>query len=297
MDQDRRGLWYGVAAYTTWGVAPIFWKWLGGVPAIQQAAHRVVWSVPVLLVAVIVLKRLPRLRAALSRPRTVLIAAAAAVLLVCNWSTYVWAIATEQIVESSLGYFINPLFTVALGVVLLGERLRPAGVVAVLLAFTGVAYMTIRLGELPWISLALAGTFGLYGLLKKRAEAAPPLEGLLGETSIAMVPALAFIIVLAVRGEGSFGTGWGDTLLLVAAGAVTAAPLLMFGAAAQRIPLSTVGLLQYLAPTLQFLLGVAVYEEPVVADQLVGFVFVWVALVIFTVDNLRAGRAGPAPAA
>jgi chloramphenicol-sensitive protein RarD len=290
MSRHRQGIWFGVAAYTTWGVAPAFWKLLGDVPALQQMAHRVVWAVPLLAAAVLLLGRRAVLARAAGTPGTVVVTAMSAALLAANWGVFVWAIADERIVEVSLGYFINPLLSVALGVVLLRERLRPAQVVAVALATAGVAYMTIRLGELPWVSLVLAGTFALYGLLKKRPEAAPPLEGLLGETIVAGIPALVFILIAGSGGDGAFGAEWGDTLLLVATGAVTATPLLLFGAAAQRVPLSTVGLLQYLAPSLQFLLGVAAYGESVTSDQLVGFGFVWVALAVFTADNMRAAR-------
>lgn len=293
MEQHRRGLWYGVAAYAIWGIAPAFWKLLDGVPAVQQTAHRVVWSVPILGAAVVLLGRRDRLRDALRDRRTVALTALAGVLLIANWGVFIWAIASGRIVEASLGYFINPLLSVALGVLVLGERLRRAQGVAVGLATIGVAYMTVRLGAVPWVSLALAGTFGLYGLIKKRPEAAPPLEGLLGEISMGAVPALVLLVALGIRGEGAFFAGTGDTLLLIATGAVTAAPLLLFGAAAQRIPLSTVGLLQYLAPTLQFVLGAAVYGEAVGAAQLVGFGFVWTALVVFAADNYRAARQTP----
>lgn len=293
MEQHRRGLWYGVAAYAIWGIAPAFWKLLDGVPAVQQTAHRVVWSVPILGAAVVLLGRRDRLRDALRDRRTVALTALAGVLLIANWGVFIWAIASGRIVEASLGYFINPLLSVALGVLVLGERLRRAQGVAVGLATIGVAYMTVRLGAVPWVSLALAGTFGLYGLIKKRPEAAPPLEGLLGEISMGAVPALVLLVALGLRGEGAFFAGTGDTLLLIATGAVTAAPLLLFGAAAQRIPLSTVGLLQYLAPTLQFVLGAAVYGEAVGAAQLVGFGFVWTALVVFAADNYRAARQTP----
>jgi len=290
VEQHRRGLWFGVAGYAIWGIAPVFWKLLDHVPAIELTAHRVVWSVPVLGVAVVLLGRRSHLRRSLQNRRTVMVTALAGMLLIANWGVFVWAITSEHIVEASLGYFINPLLSVALGVVVLGERLRRAQVWAVGLAFVGVAYMTIRLGEFPWISLVLAGSFAVYGLIKKRPEAAPPLEGLLGEIWLGLVPALVLLIVLGSRGEGAFAVGAGDTLLLIATGTVTAAPLLFFGAAVQRVPLSTVGLLQYLAPTVQFALGVAVYGETVEADQMIGFVFVWMALIVFSIDNLRANR-------
>ncbi|MCB2223348.1 MAG: EamA family transporter RarD [Actinobacteria bacterium] len=292
MDEHRRGLWYGVAAYGIWGVAPAFWKLLDGVPAVEQTAHRVVWSVPMLLAAVLLLRRRDRLRAMLADRRALAITAAASVLLTANWLVFVWAVASGRIVEASLGYFINPLLSVALGVVVLRERLRPAAIAAVVLAAAGVAYMTVRLGSLPWVSLVLAGSFAVYGLLKKRPQAAPPLEGLLGEAAVALPAALGLVVVLAARGDGAFGVSAGDSLLLAATGVVTVAPLLCFGAAVQRVPLSTVGLLQYLAPTLQFVLGAAVYGEEVTGDQAVGFAFVWLALAVFTADNLRVARRG-----
>lgn len=298
MEQHRRGFWFGVAGYAIWGVAPVFWKLLDHVPALELTAHRVVWSVPVLGLAIVLLGRRNHLRRSLQDRRTVVVTALAGMLLITNWGIFVWAITSGHIVEASLGYFINPLLSVALGVVVLGERLRRAQVWAVGLAFIGVAYMTVRLGEVPWVSLVLAGSFAVYGLIKKRPEAAPPLEGLLGEIWLGLVPALVVLIALGARGEGAFGVGVGDTVLLIATGAVTAAPLLFFGAAVQRVALSTVGLLQYLAPTLQFILGVVVYGETVVADQLIGFAFVWVALLVFSVDNLRSNRAiAPGPAA
>lgn len=298
MEQHRRGLWFGVAGYAIWGVAPAFWKQLDHVPALELTAHRVVWSVPILAVAIVLLGRRSHLRRSLQDRRTVVVTALAGMMLIANWAIFIWAITSGRIVEASLGYFINPLLSVALGVVVLGERLRRAQIWAVGLAFIGVAYMTVSLGEVPWVSLVLAGSFAVYGLVKKRPEAAPPLEGLLGEIWLGFVPALVFLVVLGASGEGAFGVGRGDTALLVATGAVTAAPLLFFGAAVQRVPLSTVGLLQYLAPTLQFILGVAVYGETVVADQMIGFAFVWVALIVFSIDNLRSNRVIPqAPAA
>lgn len=293
MDQHRLGLWFGISSYAIWGVSPIYWKWLGGVPVLQQAAHRVVWTIPILLVVIVLRGRLGRLRAALRSPRTMLLALSAGALLAANWGIYLWAVDADRLLEASLGYFINPLLSVALGVVVLRERLRPAQTAAVGLASAGVLYMTLRIGELPWISLTLAGTFALYGLLKKSPEAAAPLEGLLGETAAVGIPALAFLIGVGVAGEGGFGSGWVDTLLLIGAGGVTASPLLLFGGAVQRIPLSTVGILQYLAPSLQFLLGIAVYGEPLSGDRLIGFGFVWVALIVFTVDNLRRRRPAP----
>jgi len=183
------------------------------------------------------------------------------------------------------------LLLVALGVFVLRERLTRAQTASIALAAAGVAYMAVRLGSLPWISLVLAGTFGVYGLLKKGRQAAPALEAVFGETSLMAIPGLIFVIALAGRGEGTFGGDVGTSLLLVAAGAVTATPLLLFGIAAQRIPLATIGILQYLAPTLQFLLGVFAYGEEMTRDQLIGFILVWLALALYTADNLRAARA------
>ena len=291
MGHQRGGIWAGVAAYTIWGVAPAFWKLIDDVPALEQMAHRVIWAPPLLLIALALRGRLAILREELLRPGALRLMVIAAVVLSCNWLTFIWAVITDRVLDVSLGYFINPLLLVALGVLVLRERLTRAQTVAIGLAVAGVAYMAVRVGSLPWISLVLAGTFGMYGLLKKQGRAAPAVEAVFGETGLMAVPGLMFVVVLAVRGESTFGSDPGTSLLLIGAGAVTAAPLLLFGTAAQRIPLTTVGILQYLAPSIQFLLGVLAFGERVTRDQMIGFILVWLALALYTADNLRAARA------
>jgi chloramphenicol-sensitive protein RarD len=285
--EHRRGIWYGVAAYVLWGLSPIFWNLIEGVPAIEVLAHRVVWSIPVLIAAVAVRGRWPQLKAAASNRATVVVAVIAGTLLSINWGVFIWAVTSGRIVESSLGYFINPLVSVALGVIVLREHLRPAQRVAVLIAAVGVVVMTLLAGVVPWVALVLAFSFGFYGLLKKRREAAPPIEGLLGESVVAALPLTVLLVVLAGGGEGAFGRSEVTTALLVASGLVTVVPLLLFGAAAQRIPLSMVGILQYLAPTIQLVIGITIYDETVSGPELVGFAMVWIALAVYTIDSLH----------
>ena len=285
--EQRKGIWLAVAAYSFWGFIPIFWKALDSVPALELLAHRIVWSAPLLFLLIVGRKHLGVLRDSFRTPGTAATAMAGGVLLSINWGTFVWAITTSHIVEASLGYFINPLVSVALGVVVLREHLSPAQRIAVGIAVVGVAGMTILSGVLPWISLILAFSFGTYGLLKKRKSAAPPIEGLFMESTFVAVPALVYLWILAGNGSGSFGSSTTTTLLLIGAGAVTIFPLILFGAAAQRIPLSTLGILQYIAPILQLLVGVVLYGEAVSSGEWFGFVLVWIALAVFTIDNAR----------
>jgi len=294
--ERRRGTWYAVTAYVLWGITPIFWNELRGIPAVELLAHRILWSLPLLLLVIALRRRWATLRRVFSSPRTAATAAAAGGLLAVNWGVYVWAVTSNHIVDASLGYYINPLVSVALGVVVLHERLRPAQKAAVAIAAVGVTGMAVMLQVVPWISLTLAFSFGFYGLLKKREAAAPPLEGLLGETTVLTLPAVVYLGMLAGAGTGHFGSDLSTSLLLAAAGAVTVFPLLLFGAAAQRIPLSTIGLLQYLAPTLQLLVGVWLYGESMGPANLFGFVTVWIALVLYSVDTVRAGRLAAAEA-
>ena len=200
-----RGLWYGVAAYTIWGLSPLYWKALGDVDSLQVLANRVVWAAPVLALVIVLRRRTAQMRDALRDPRTVMVAVLAAVFLALNWGVFIWGVAAGHVVEISLGYFINPLISVALGVVVLGERLRGGQMLAVAFAAAGVLYMTISVGSVPWISLVLAFSFGLYGLLKKRAEAAPALEGLTAEVSIVAVPAFVWIVLQALTGDSALG--------------------------------------------------------------------------------------------
>ncbi|MGC8856416.1 MAG: EamA family transporter RarD [Anaerolineae bacterium] len=280
----KKGILYGVGAYALWGFFPIYWKLLHHVPALQLLGHRIGWSFLLLAAVIWFSGQWPELRAALHK-RTLGIYSIAALLIGLNWLTYVWAVNAGYIVETSLGYFINPLLSVLMGVIFLRERLRAAQWLPVGLAAAGVIYLTFVYGRLPWIALALAFTFGLYGLVKKLAPLGS-LYGLTLETGILFLPALLYLIFVERSGQGAFlHSGLLSDALMVGAGVVTTIPLLMFASAARSIPLTMVGILQYIAPTLQFMLGVFVYKEPFDHAHLIGFSIVWLALVIFWVEN------------
>jgi chloramphenicol-sensitive protein RarD len=286
----NKGILAGIGAYTLWGLFPIYWRLLEEVPAIEILAHRMVWSL--LFVAVILtiqmdwhwLKEVSRNR------RTMLTYTLAAILLSVNWFTYIWAVNAGYVVEASLGYFINPLVNILLGVIFLGEKLRTGQVAAVVLAGLGVIYLTVSYGSLPWISLVLAFTFGMYGLIKKTA----PLESMHGfslETMVLFLPALGFLLYRGATGIGAFvQQGTAVTLLLILAGPVTSIPLLLFGYSARRIPLSMLGFIQYIAPTLQFMLGVFVYAEPFPPARLLGFCIIWTALLVYSLEGVFFNR-------
>lgn len=277
----KRGNLLAIGAYLIWGFMPVYIKLLKSVAPLQILGHRIVWSFLLLLLVLLALRQMKGLRQALSQGKSLLIYAVASLLLAANWLTYIFAVNSERVVESSLGYFINPLVSVVFGVVFFREKLRPAQWLAVGIATAGVAYLTWEYGRLPYVALALAGTFGLYGLVKKVAPLGA-LHGLTLETAILFLPAMGYLAVVAWQGEGAFGAqGLGFDLLLAFAGVVTAVPLLMFGAAARQIPLSMVGIFQYIAPTCQFLLGVLAYHESFSGARLVGFGVIWVALVLF----------------
>ena len=282
-----RGLWYGLCAYTLWGLFPVYFKLTGFVPPDQVIAHRIVWSF--LLLGVIVALG-SRHREVTPAGNVVRLYLAAAMLIAVNWFIYVWAVAHNFILETSLGYFITPLVNVLLGVVILGERMRALQWVAVGFAAAGVGYLTVVYGNVPWIAIGLALTFGTYGLVKKKA----PLGSVVGltlETGLLLLPALTFLVVAEFRGDGAFlRLGPGSMLLIAASGPITTLPLVLFAAAVQRIPLSTIGILQFIAPTVQFALGVMVYEEPFTGRKLVGFALVWVAVFVFGAEGIVANR-------
>lgn len=279
-----RGLLIGLAAYVIWGLSPIFWKQLGGVAALDTVAWRVTFASVTLVVLVVVLGRRADLRAAAASPRDRLASTAAAALIAVNWLVYVWAIGDERVVEASLGYFMNPIMNVVLGVVVLRERLRSAQWTAVAFASAGVLWLTITLGTLPWVSLTLALSFALYGLIRKVAPAGP-VVGLSMEMALLILPAL---LLLAARGNVADDVTDGSTaIFLVLTGLITAVPLLLFTTSARAVPLSTLGLLQYVAPTLQFLLGVLVYDEAFDRTRLIGYSVVWLGLAVFAVDSVR----------
>ncbi len=282
----KKGVWLGIGAYSAWGLFPIYWKWLHQVSAVQLLAHRIVWSFLLLALVLLVVRQWRAFRTEAFHWRTIGIYFASGVLLSINWGTYVWAVNAGYIVETSLGYFINPLLSVLLGVIILHERLRRGQWIAVGLAGAGVLYLTLIYGSPPWIALTLAFSFGLYGLVKKLAPLGA-LHGLTLETGLLFGPMLFYLIFAEVRGEGLFlHTDGVSTLLMIGTGIVTVVPLLMFAAAVRLIPLSLAGILQYIAPTLQFLIGVLIFKEPFTPTQLIGFGLVWLALLVFTAENL-----------
>ena len=287
MTATRRGTLYGAGAYLLWGLFPLYWPLLAPSSPLEVLAHRVLWSLVVVVVLLGVTRRVEQVRAAVRDRRRLAQIALAAVVIAVNWGTYIYGVTNDRVVETSLGYFVNPIVTVLLGVVVLGERLRPAQWAALGAAFVAVVVLTVENGSPPWIALVLAFSFGTYGLLKKTAGVGA-VEGLAVETAVLLPVAAVYVAVL---GGGTFATeGVGHGALLALSGVVTAIPLLLFGAAASRIPLSTLGVLQYLAPTMQFLLGITLFDEPLPAVKLLGFVLVWCAVALFTVDLLRHGR-------
>jgi chloramphenicol-sensitive protein RarD len=285
-----RGLVYGVLAYGLWGVVPLFWRLLLSVPPIELLAHRVFWGLGAFGVLAAGTGQLGAVRAGFADRRTIQVMALSGALLAVNWGTFILAVATQHLLDASLGYFINPLVSVALGTVVLGERLRRLQWIALALAATGVIMLTARVGHLPWIALVLATTFGIYGLVRKTA-AVNSLVGSTLETALMFPLALVYLGILAASGTGSLGhASLTIQVLLVATGVITAVPLLLFTSAARRLRLSTLGFLQYLAPTLQFLLAVLVFHEPFVPIQGVAFALIWTALVVFSVDAIRQSR-------
>lgn len=286
----NKGIWNGLAAYVMWGFFPIYWKLLHDVPALQVIGHRIAWSFVLLIIVILASKQWKEFRSAALEPKTIAIYFIAAVLLSINWLIYVWGVNAGFIVETSLGYFINPLISVLLGVLFLRERLRTMQWVPITLAATGVIYLTVTYGRLPWIAISLAVSFGIYGLVKKLAPLGS-LYGLTLETALVFPMALICLAFVGFTGTGSFlREGLLTDILLIGTGVVTSIPLLMFASAARQIPLTMIGVLQYIAPTLQFLIGVFLYHEPFDQSRLIGFSMVWLALVIFWVENYLANR-------
>lgn len=288
MSDHAKGLWLGIGAYVLWGVLPVYLKLLSGVPAVQVLAHRVLWSLLLLGLIVVLLRRVAGIRAA-ARGRTLALLAGSATLIAVNWLVYIWAVGHAHVLEASLGYFINPLVNVALGVVVLGERVGRVQWAAVGVAALGVATMAVAGGGSVWISLTLAMSFGLYGLIRK-VVAIDALGGLTIETLLLAGPALAVLAVAGAGGEGAFGRDPHVDLLLVGAGAVTAAPLLLFGAAAKRLRFATLGLLQYIAPTLQLLQAVLLFGEPLRGYHVAAFALIWTGCAIYAAAGWRASR-------
>jgi chloramphenicol-sensitive protein RarD len=289
---NRRGLIFGFAAYGLWGLFPLYWPLLKPASATEILANRMAWSLVVMAVLLAVRRRWAWIAELRRTPGKVLLLCAAAVLVSANWGVYIWAVNRHQVVETSLGYFINPLVTVLLGVLVLRERLRPLQWVAVGIGAVAILELVVGYGKLPWIALVLAFSFGSYGLLKKLANV-PAVESMAVETGFQFLPALAYLAFLQSRGTAALGhTHWTVTLLLALSGLVTVVPLLLFAAAAIRLPLSTVGLLQFLTPILQLSCGVFIAHETVPGSEWVGFAIVWLALALLTYDSLTRVRKG-----
>ncbi|MBB3729141.1 EamA family transporter RarD [Nonomuraea dietziae] len=289
MPDQRRGVLYGVAAYVLWGLFPLYWPLLKPSGAIEILAHRMAWSL-VAVVAILAVRRHWSWFRQLTRRQLGLLGLAA-MLITVNWGTYIYGVNSGHVVESALGYFINPLVSVLFGVILLKERLRTLQWVAVGFGTLAVLVLTIDYGRLPWIALTLAMSFGIYGLVKKKANVGAA-ESLTVETLVLLAPALAYLVYLEQSGGSTFGDhGPWHALLLAGGGVVTAVPLLFFTASAIRVPLTTIGLLQYIAPILQFLVGVLIVKETMPPSRWAGFAIVWLALAVFTYDSLRSARA------
>jgi chloramphenicol-sensitive protein RarD len=286
-DEARRGFLFGVAAYGLWGLFPLYWPLLEPAGAVELLAHRVAWSAVTMVLLVALLRRGSRVRALLRSPRTRWLLMLAAALISVNWGMFIYGVNSGQVVEVSLGYFINPLVTVLAGVVVLGERLRRAQWAALGLAASAVVGLTLAIGSPPWIALTLAFSFAGYGLVRKKADVGA-IEGLTVETLLVVPLALAYLWWLGAAGQAQSLDDWPWHLVLLAtSGLVTALPLVCFGAAATRVPLTTLGLLQYATPTLHFLIGVLVYGEEMPAARWVAFAVIWLALAVFSLDSLH----------
>lgn len=290
MPDSRRGLVLGALAYILWGTFPLYWTLLEPGGAVEILAHRILWSLGTMLLILVLWRRGPQLKALLRDRRRVLIISAAAVVISINWGAYIWGVNNGRVVETSLGYFVNPLVTVLMGVLILGERLRRLQWVAMGIAFVAVVVLTFDYGRPPWVALVLAFSFGTYGLAKKQA-AVGAVESITLETLVLAPIATAYVVWLMSTGQSNFGShGLGHALLFTTTGVITAIPLMLFGAAAIRVSMVSLGLLQYLAPTIQFALGILVFREDMPASRWIGFALVWVALVLFTVETVNHRR-------
>ncbi|MEU6075822.1 EamA family transporter RarD [Micromonospora sp. NPDC047074] len=286
----RLGYVYSITAYLIWGFFPVYLKLMRPAGPVEILAHRIVWSVAFVALLLAAMRNIGFLRTLLRRPRALAGIGVAAALIAVNWGTYIYGVTTDRVVETALGYFINPLVVVLLGVTVLRERLRPAQWVALGIGGLAVAVLTVDYGRLPYLALTLGLTFAGYGLVKKRLGL-PAAEGLFVESAVLALPALAYLVWLGADGGATFGqVSIGHTALLVSAGAATAIPLLLFAGAANRLPLTTLGMVQYLAPILQLGCGVLIFHEPMPPARVAGFALVWLALIVFTVDALRHTR-------
>lgn len=288
-----RGLAFAVSAYVMWGFLPLYLKALSHIPPVEVVAHRIIWSVPVAAGLLIVLRRTNDLRVALRSPRMLAMGCLTAALISVNWAIYVWSISAGRALDAALGYYINPLFSVFLGAVLLRERLTRAQTVAILLAAAAVVVLTVEAGSLPWPALGLTFSWGLYAFFKKWLPVGPN-QGFLLEVLILSPAALGYVLYLGTTGAGNFAARAGDTALLMGAGVATAVPLIVYANGAKLLRLSTIGVLQYIAPTMIFLVAVLVFGEPMGRARMIAFPMIWAALVIYSASLLRQARRRPA---
>ncbi|MEZ8143632.1 MULTISPECIES: EamA family transporter RarD [Enterovibrio] len=285
--QTRRGIFLAIGAYSMWGIAPIYFKALTDVPALEVVMHRVLWSFFFLAIIVKMSGSFARVKLLLKDTKRLALLTVTAVVIAANWLIFIWAVGNNLMLDASLGYFINPLFNVVLGMVFLGERFRRLQWVAVALAFSGVAIQVITFGSLPWVALVLAGSFGCYGLLRKKINV-DAATGLFIETAVLLPASAIYLLFIADSATSNMlDNSWSMNLLLIAAGIVTTLPLLCFNGAATKLRLSTLGFFQYIGPTIMFFLAVGIYTEPFTADKATTFAFIWTALAIFTFDAVR----------
>lgn len=289
----RRGFLLALGAYLLWGLLPFYMKAVAHLPLIEVIAHRIVWSVPIAAAVLVWAGRTADFKAAIRSPRTIAMAALTATLISVNWGIYVWAISVDRTVETALGYYINPLVSIVVGAALLGERLDKLQITAVVLAAIAVAVLTVDAGKLPWVSLALAFSFAAYGFFRKTLPIGPS-QGFLLEILLLSVPALGYIVFLIANGQDHFISSNGaDTALLIGCGPVTAVPLLLFAFGAKLLRLSTIGIMQYIAPTMVFLIAVLIFDEPFGTTQAIAFALIWAALAMYSWSMFRGREIRP----
>ena len=289
MSKNKLGLLFGVSAYSLWGAFPLYWPLLEPANPLEIVSHRAVWTLVFCFIVLAATKALKSTLVTLKRPTVAVKLFLSSLLISINWLVYIWATNNEHVVEASLGYYINPLIIIGFGVIFLKEKMRPLQWAAVSIATLGVLVLTFDYGRLPWIALALAVSWGSYGLIKKQLGLGA-LEGLAIETFISSFFYLAYLIYIGNQGSGQFGQSWGLTALLISAGAVTAIPLLLFNGSTNRLPFTTIGLLQYITPTLQFSIGVWVLNEDMPTARWIGFLIIWAALVALAIDLIKSSR-------
>ncbi|MFZ9741938.1 MAG: EamA family transporter RarD [Candidatus Nanopelagicaceae bacterium] len=289
MTKFNKGLLFGVSAYIIWGLLPLYWKLVEEAGAYEILAHRGIWSLLICLSLLALRKQLKSAYKMVRSSRTLSLLFLASGLLTINWGVYIWSVTVNRVVEAALGYYITPLINVTFGVLLLREKLRPAQWIAVALAAAGVVILTLGYGSLPWIALVLAISWGSYSLIKKSLNLGA-LETLSLETLFAFLPNLVFLLIIESNGSAEFGSTWSISILLFGAGAATVIPLLLFNGSTTRLPLSTVGLLQYITPTIMFFIGIYINNEDISTTKVIGFAFIWIALAVLSRDLYRSSR-------